>query len=149
MTFSIERFWKWFLLLAWLYLAVPVMVPGQFWYTIHDITIESKPLGDTPKATIDRTIHRRFSGTWFSTLYRVFPDGHVEVVPRCTREIPITIEPGQELPDEITLASMISATCPLRPGTFQVRGILTINPERFFPTKRLPFRSNTFKILEN
>ena len=136
----------WVLIAAWLSIVIPVILPGTLWYKMHDFHIADGTWNEPGAATIERTIRQRMSGVWASTILEQDNGGIFSMVPECSREVPINLDPEQRLPSDLTFKSMISDKCKVPPGNYQIRALMVIEPF-WFPTKKLTFRSNVFRVL--
>jgi hypothetical protein len=92
------------------------------WYEVHSVTAEMEPGAEWPVVKMERSIHKPFTGTWTTTLWRQEGSGFVRY---CSHDGRNDYLPDTLLPKRTNLNWWMNippqAPCPkLRPGRYKM-----------------------------
>ena len=126
---------------------VYLLVPVSRWFEVHGVSVSDTAMGSSPKVTVDRQIHRPFTGSWTVTLRRELGDGFTAV---CTRNGRNDYRPGSALPADTDLRWWMAIPpgpeCRrITPGRYIVTILWRVEAEGL-PSKVVRAESNVFEI---
>lgn len=135
--------WLFFIGAIWLALAVVVLWPASWWFSVESLTVLDADQGNSPVVILDRTIRREFHGQWVVTVMRQGTNGFYT---HCTAGGENDYRPDAALPDVVDLDWWMTPTrCSLPPGLYYVKTLWTINRPGL-PAKEVRVQSNVFKV---
>lgn len=138
-----DRRWLAVIVAAWLGVALAVMWPASWWFSVDHFEVKDTTAGTPPVMIVDRDIRRDFRGRWVVSVMR---EGNRGFYSYCTARGENDYRTDAGLPDVISLDWWTDPKkCRLAPGRYLIKTLWVIYPPGL-PSKEVRVKSNVFTV---